>query len=391
MTKRVISYITIKINLQDNKYIINNNLSFEVYDFWDKADDELINDFEDFSFRQDFVGTIFFFLSGYWEYTHNSIEDNYGRFPASESFQYKKNILEEPVVEILVELIRKELNLSYRDERSKAFITHDIDNMGLLNGFKFIKSLGGDILKRKNIKLALDKVKRKIIKKDPWSVYNLIELHRKMDTKGTFFFMPGVQPKKFQDGYDLIKNKSYLQDIAKAIESINGNIGIHYDVRHLEEDRMKNDLDRLSEIFQAEIEAGRAHFLLFDITKSFEIYEKAGIKFDTICSFADAVGFRFGTSKPFRPYNFKEKREYSVIEIPLIVMDGSLQNPKYMNLSPEEGFEKIIELVKKIKKYNGTFTFLWHNSSFYTPEWKNWEWVYEKTLKYLKENRFEFV
>ena len=182
-----------------------------------------------------------------------------------------------------------------------------------------------------------------------------------------------------------------MQDVAKAIESINGNIGIHYDVRHLEEDRMKNDLDRFSEIVQAEIESGRANFLLFDITKSFEIYEKAGIKFDTTCSFADAVGFRFGTSKPFRPYNFKEKREYDVIEIPLIVMDGSLQNPKYMNLSPEEGFEKIIELVEKIKKYNGTFTFLWHNSSFYTPEWKNWEWVCEKTLKYLKENRFEFV
>jgi len=72
-------------------------------------------------------------------------------------------------------------------------------------------------------------------------------------------------------------------------------------------------------------------------------------------------------------------------------MDGSLQNPRYMNLTPERRFEKIKELVDKIKKYNGTFTFLWHNSSFYTTEWKNWEWVYHKTVRYLKENEFEFV
>jgi len=47
--------------------------------------------------------------------------------------------------------------------------------------------------------------------------------------------------------------------------------------------------------------------------------------------------------------------------------------------------------VDKVKRYNGTFTFLWHNSSFYTTEWKNWEWVYGKTIKYLKENGFEFI
>ena len=127
------------------------------------------------------------------------------------------------------------------------------------------------------------------------------------------------------------------------------------------------------------------------MTNSFDIYEKAGIKIDSTGSYADRVGFRFGTSKPFKPYNFKEKREYELVEIPLIVMDGSLQNPRYMNLSPKEGFEKIKELITKIKKYKGTFTLLWHNSSFYMTEWKDWEWVYHETIKYLKENGFVFV
>jgi hypothetical protein len=154
---------------------------------------------------------------------------------------------------------------------------------------------------------------------------------------------------------------------------------------------MKNDIEKLNNIFETKIESGRAHFLIFDIRKSFDVYEKADLKIDTTGSFADRVGFRFGTSKPFNPYNFKENREYNLIEIPLIVMDGSLQNENYMNLSPEEGFEKIKELIDKIKKYNGVFTFLWHNTSFYTHLWKDWEWVYEETLKYLKKNHFEFI
>jgi len=384
----------ITIDVDSVKYTIksiNGSLNFGIYDFWNKTDEDLLNDFENYSFKRDYVGTIFFFLSGYWEYIHNDIKDMYGRFPAKESFGYRKGVLEEPVVDILVERIRNELGLHYKNERPKAFLTHDIDHLGFPKGLRFLKALGGDILNRKDLKLAFDRVRRQISGNDPWSANNLIELHKKYGTKGTFFFMPAVQPDEFGGGYDILKVRKYLEELGKEIRSAGGRIGIHYDARHLTENRMGRDINKLNDVFETKIEYGRAHFLLFDITKSFEIYEKADIKYDTTCSFADAVGFRFGTSKTFKPYNFKEKREYNVTEIPLIVMEGSLQNPRYMNLTPERGFDKIKELVDKIRKYNGTFTFLWHNSSFYTTEWKNWEWVYHETVKYLKENGFEFI
>jgi len=54
----------------------------------------------------------------------------YGRFPATKSFACKKGVLEEPVVDILVERIRQELGLHYRDEKPRAFLTHDIDYLG---------------------------------------------------------------------------------------------------------------------------------------------------------------------------------------------------------------------------------------------------------------------
>jgi hypothetical protein len=384
---------SINLKIEDNYYVLNNNntLRYKIYEFWTKKDSELFLDFNDYSFKDDYIGTIFFFLSGYWEYNHNDIKDDYGRFLASESFSYKKGILEEPVVEILTEKIKNELNLTYKIENSRVFITHDIDFLGLSKGLKFIKNLGGDILKRKQFKLAFDKIKKKMLNKDPHSVYELIKKHKKYGSKGTFFLMPDIQPQLCGGGYDPIKNKKYLIDLEKEILSTGSRIGIHYDARHLKDDRMKEDIDVLNNIFESDISCGRAHYLLFDIKKSFDIYERSGIKLDSTCSYADSIGFRFGTCKPFRPYNFKEKRLYDFYEYPLIIMDGSLQNEKYMNLKPKEGFEKIKELIDKVDNYNGVFTFLWHNTSFYIPEWKDWEWVYEDTIKYVKNKGFEFI
>jgi len=381
----------IAIVTNNGKYLLNNAISFPIYDFWNKDDQELLNDFENYSFRGDYIGTIFFFLSGYWEYTHNNIKDEYGRFPSTESFSCKKGILEEPVVDILVERIREELGFTYKDNKPKAFITHDIDHLWLPTGLGFWRSLGVDILKRKDVKLAYDRIKKSFTKDNPWSVYNLIEMHKKDGTRGTFFFMPRKQPKVRWAGYDVIENKEYLQNLSNEIKSINGRIGIHYDINYLKDNRMKDNIDRLSSVFDTKIEYGRAHYLVFDITRSFDIYEKSGINFDSTCSFSDAVGFRFGTSKPFRPYNFVENKEYNVVEIPLIVMDDSLQSSRYVNLTLDEKLEKIKQIIDKVGKYNGTFTFLWHNSSFYVTEWRGWKWLYDEAIKYLKENNFEFI
>jgi len=151
----------VNITMDNGKYKINDGVDFKIYEFWNKTDKELLDNFENFSFKGDYVGTIFFFLSGYWEYIHNGIKDRYGRFPSEESFASKKGVLEEPVVDILTEEIRKNLGLSYKDRSHKAFLTHDIDNLGLPKGLRFIRALGGDLLIRKDIHLAFDRIKKR--------------------------------------------------------------------------------------------------------------------------------------------------------------------------------------------------------------------------------------
>ncbi len=101
-------------------------------------------------------------------------------------------------------------------------------------------------------------------------------------------------------------------------------------------------------------------------------------------------GFRFGTSYKFRPFNFEESREYRLFEIPLIIMDGTLFSENYQNLDPQAGYIKIQAVIDIIREVNGIFTFLWHNSSFYTENWNDREWVYINVLESLKKSSFIF-
>jgi hypothetical protein len=59
-------------------------------------------------------------------------------------------------------------------------------------------------------------------------------------------------------------------------------------------------------------------------------------------------------------------------------MEGSLVN--YQNLQPPEVYDKIMSFARKIKKYNGEFVLLWHNSSF-SHFWGPYAWIYEEVIK----------
>jgi hypothetical protein len=58
-----------------------------------------------------------------------------------------------------------------------------------------------------------------------------------------------------------------------------------------------------------------------------------------------------------------------------------------LKLSPEKALEEIQVLIQNTKAVNGTFSMLWHNSSFDDKEWKGWREMYlemmELSIKYL--------
>ena len=72
-------------------------------------------------------------------------------------------------------------------------------------------------------------------------------------------------------------------------------------------------------------------------------------------------------------------------------MDTTLNNKKYMNMNKIDALEKAKMIIDQVDLYKGTFTFLWHNTSFFIPSWEGWEKVYEEILRYCKKKEFEFI
>jgi hypothetical protein len=86
--------------------------------------------------------------------------------------------------------------------------------------------------------------------------------------------------------------------------------------------------------------------------------------------FADQIGFRAGTSFPFRPWCWAENRELNLIEVPLILMDCT--PVKYMQLDIQEGLKRIRSLVRRVEETSGVFTLLWHNTPLLDPDYNGW-------------------
>ena len=128
----------------------------------------------------------------------------------------------------------------------------------------------------------------------------------------------------------------------------------------------------------------RQHFLRWRTPETWRIQERLGLLYDTTVSFADREGFRCGICLPFRPYDVLEDRVLDVWELPLTVMDGTLQNPNYRGLTPEQAFDEVVKHVETVKKSKGVFVLLWHNSSFdRLGGWEGWREVYEKVMEYM--------
>jgi hypothetical protein len=75
------------------------------------------------------------------------------------------------------------------------------------------------------------------------------------------------------------------------------------------------------------------------------------------------MGFRAGTSHPFRPFNVAANRVSEVWEYPLTIMDShlfALEGPDM------ERIEQALRIVDKVSAHGGCLVINWHNVHFFS-------------------------
>jgi hypothetical protein len=332
----------------------------------------------------DVFSAIFYMLSRYEEYLPFK-PDRYGRFEASQSLAGRYGFTDEPVVDRWIGLFRTLLlhrfpGLQIREKKFGFVSTIDVDSPWAYLNKGFLRNAAG--ICRSLISTDWGEVKNRLSvlkrnKKDPFDVYD--HLHHIEDEYGfnsVCFFLSGNY-----GGYDV--NAAFGKPaFTRLIADIKGRnpVGIHPSYRsNSDKSLLAKEVSAFADLLGKIPDMSRQHFLVLKMPETYRNLVSAGIKHDYSMGFASSLGFRAGTSLPFRFYDLGKESETNLTIHPFAVMDVTLQ--QYLKKDPLQAAGIIKQLIHNTAAVDGIFTWLWHNESLSEHGvWKGWRKVFEEMI-----------
>jgi len=325
------------------------------------------------------LGKCFYWLSRYEEYIAKPEQfDEHNRFLGSD-LDYSKPIVDEICLEIQHKIKTKFPETSFKQRVFKQINTHDIDyawkylyhSPKIKYGSFFKKIIKGNFTEAKQQIKVLNQQK-----KDPYDTFDYLKtLAEKHQIETIFFWLLG-------DYSTFDKNHHWENEAQKKL--INtiitwAEIGIHpsYQTNN-QEDKLKTEINRLEKIINQPIKKSRQHFIKLSFPHTYQQLLINKISEDYTMGFPHQLGFRAGTSTPYKWFDVSTNEQTLLIINPFVAMDVTLKN--YLKLTPQQALEEIKQLKQTIKAVNGTFITLFHQSNL-NEDWAEWRKVYESIFE----------
>ncbi|MDX5437583.1 MAG: hypothetical protein LPK03_10335 [Pontibacter sp.] len=370
--------------------------------FFFEEDDErdLITDHPDgsASINYDIVASAFYLLSGWQEY-YGPERDRFHRYTYKASVQARYNFITKPVVNYYFEILRQVLERVYNvdlqhdhwgNSTFATCLTCDVDRL------HSAWHVAGKQLLFHLKAFSLTKVLlQKAVGRDAWN--NLPEVMataEKYGAKATFFFLPSNQRYNghLNADHDLttLSDQNLMQKVSERGHEValHGSFGTANDLVQLKSDRSK---------LAQQAQGNRFHYLCYQPETTPQVLQQSSLTYDSTLGFSEHFGFRNSFCHPFFPFDFKNRRAHTYLELPLMLMDATLYDVNFMHLKPTEAMEKLQPMLQEIQRFKGLFTLLWHNENYskYTenvvakgePGWRE---VLERLLQQLKADGTAF-
>ncbi len=319
-----------------------------------------------------------FLLLTRWEEYVCSEKDKHSRFPAKLSTVRKFDLTYRPVVNEYAEMLWNMLeylniNIKRKQNNYSLKITHDIDFFHKYYDTKrFLRTLGGDIIKRKNPFLLFKTsyeygLTKKNIKNDPYNTFDtLMDISERYGLVSTFFFMAAdtfrnditykISDKKVVDTIKHIIDRGHRAELHGSYDSYNNEL------------LFKKELLAMKKVNKDTKEC-RQHFLRFNNPFTWQMYENNNISVCNNCGFEDDIGFRTGICHSYPAFNIITRKQLRLRISPLMIMDSVFIYNK--DIEKEKFIDSCKSVIEKTKKHNGDMQILWHNNShidFYNNE-----------------------
>jgi peptidoglycan/xylan/chitin deacetylase (PgdA/CDA1 family) len=215
-------------------------------------------------------------------------------------------------------------------------LSHDIDVVQktapffLLQIFRALEQ-GNIKVIREIIKQILEIKKRKI---NPyWSFEKIVSLEKKYRASSTFFLL-GVRSFPPLLGSDYKFDELRIKNLVRRLQEEGCDIGVHGSFHSFDNlELLKNEKEEFQTSFKFSPHGIRQHFLNYDMTKTSLYHDLAGYLYDSTVGYNEVTGFRLSCCLPVHPFCLSENKKLRIYELPLIIMDRTLFDKKFMNLS----------------------------------------------------------
>ena len=128
-----------------------------------------------------------------------------------------------------------------------------------------------------------------------------------------------------------------------------------------------------------EVRTTRQHLLHWDVRWTPALQVEAGVLVDSSLGFNRNVGFRAGTSLPFRHFDVLARRPLELLEVPLVVQDAALLGAWGLDLDAADASDIVRRLFDSAVEVGCAVTVLFHPDKLVHPDWLA---LYEWTLDY---------
>lgn len=320
----------------------------------------------------------------------------------------RREMLAEPLVEwhvaaLLQRLERAGFQIAARlprwphGARYAVVLTHDVDGAGLHDVRELLRTAVRGVRYRSPQVLAGSAAGLAgwlTGRPDPhFRFASWADLERGLGVRSAFFVhAPAGAPRHFHDPTYAVDDSARWKVLGE-LASDGWEIGVHAGISAgTSSSYLAGERSRLERIVGHPVRGLRHHYWRLnwrEPAQTFRRQAEAGYLYDTSIAWRDHIGFRAGTSLPYRPFDSLGQVS-AVLEIPTTVMDGHLF--QHHRWSIDQAADSVRKMVGVVGRAGGVLNLNWHQEAFWnTFANAGWRTVYEDIVAELAADPLGWV
>lgn len=337
----------------------------------------------------DVFGAMFYLLSRYEEYTHETV-DAHDRFPHTSSILWKQGWLDRPIVDEWLlafgRWIERRFSFCLRLSRFVYLPTYDIDIAYSILGKGLMRQAGGLLRDACRLDWALGAQKIAVLagrRADPYDSFDRIAgWHQTLGFRPLFFILAALRTTAFDK--NLYPKSPLMQQLIPQLMHI-GDIGLHPSYYSQKATVFSKERETLEAATLRPITCSRQHYIRLSLPQTLRTRIEQGIRDEYSMGYANATGFRAGTGRNFYWFDLPRNAETSLSIHPFFLMDTAAKFGRQWQA--EQTHDALRKATAIARQTGSRIVTVFHNFSLgQDPAWQGWPEMYAAWLREVGEN-----